>query len=150
MMRQLVYLRAKLFQKVSKKREIIKSLNWSTYNYGTSQLLVWRNAFSSIVEEWPLLFGFGKVTSWVDTCKTFMNTKQVRNTKDMMDHYCLAKQQISYTQLALFFCFAFLVLWICSFERLSYLMAALAGLFLVFSLLPWNIASSFYAWEEYP
>ena len=67
-----------------------------------------------------------------------------------MDHYCLAKQQISYTQLALFFCFAFLVLWICSFERLSYLMAALAGLFLVFSLLPWNIASSFYAWEEYP
>ena len=57
-----------------------------------------------------------------------------RNTKDMMDHYCLAKQQISYTQMALFFCFAFLVLWTCSFKRLSYLTAALAGLFFVFSL----------------
>lgn len=33
------------------KREVIKRLNWSTYNYGTSQLLVWRNSFSSIVEE---------------------------------------------------------------------------------------------------
>ena len=33
------------------KREIIESLNWSTYDYGTSQLLVWRNAYSSIVEE---------------------------------------------------------------------------------------------------
>lgn len=47
----------------NEKREIITGLNWSTYNYGTSQLLVWRNAFSSIVEELHLLFGFGKVMS---------------------------------------------------------------------------------------
>lgn len=30
-----------------------------------------------------------------------------RNTKDMMDHYWLAKQQILYTQLALFFVLPF-------------------------------------------